>query len=302
MRCLITGGAGFIGSNLADQLVKLGHNVHILDNLSLGKLSNLEQIQNKIQFNKVNICENEKELEKYFSNIDWVFHLAGLVNTEESIRNPKDFFNTNVNGTKNILKAAKNANVKKFIYSASASCYGEVKKYPINENVETDPKNPYAETKLIGEQQVINWSKNFSPPAVSLRFFNVYGPRSISKKGYGAVFSIFLSQKISKEPLTIVGDGNQTRDFVYVNDVVEAMISAAKSKRESSIYNVGTGKEVTINKIANIIGGKKVFLPKRPQEIERSVADISKIKSELDWKPKIQIEEGLKILLNNINT
>ena len=301
MKCLVTGGAGFIGSNLVDQLVKLDHQVTVLDNLSTGRLSNLHQVKKKIEFVNIDIANSENSIYEYFNNVDWVFHLAGLADIVPSITNPNSYFKTNVKGTLNILEASKKVKIKKLIYAASASCYGIPDKYPTNEKSEIDPKYPYALTKFLGEQLVIHWAKVYRMPNISLRFFNAYGPRSRTTGAYGAVFGVFLAQKLAGKPLTIVGDGNQTRDFIYISDLVEAIVKAAQYGKNSEVYNVGSGQETSVNSVANIIGGNKVKIPKRPGEPDRSLADISKIKTHFNWQPKLSINEGIKVLLKNIN-
>ena len=301
MKSLVTGGAGFIGSNLVDQLVKIGHQVTVLDNLNTGRISNLEQVKNKIEFINIDISDNKNSINKYFNNVDYVFHLAGLADIVPSILKPNDYFESNVKGTLNILEASKKANVKKMIYAASASCYGIPNKYPTDEKSKIDPQYPYALTKYLGEQLVIHWAKVYNMPNISLRFFNAFGPRSRTTGAYGAVFGVFLAQKLAKKPLTIVGDGDQTRDFIHVYDLVEAIIKATHKGKSGEIYNVGSGKETSVNLIANIIGGKKVRVPKRPGEPNRSLADISKIKEQFSWKPKISIKEGTEMLLKNIS-
>ena len=301
MKCLVTGGAGFIGSNLVDHLIKSGHQVIVLDNLSTGRLSNLHQLKNKIRFVNVDVTNSKNSIDQYFENVDWVFHLAGLADIVPSIKNPYSYFQTNVKGTLNILEASKKIKIKKLIYAASASCYGIPDKYPTDEKSKIDPQYPYALTKFIGEQLVIHWAKVYHMPNISLRFFNAYGPKSRKKGPYGSVFSVFLAQKLSKKPLTIIGNGNQTRDFIHVFDVVDVMIKAAQRGKKGEVYNVGRGKETSINSIANFIGGKKIYLPKRPGEPNKSLADITKIKKQLNWKPKISIEEGIKMLLTDIH-
>ena len=301
MKSLVTGGAGFIGSNLVDQLVKLGHQIIVLDNLSTGQLSNLVQVKNKIKFVNIDISKSEDSIYKYFDNVDWVFHVAGLADMFSSILSPSKYFQSNVIGTLNVLEASKKAKVKKFIYTSSASCYGVPDKHPTDEKSKINPQYPYALTKFLGEQLVIHWAKVYSMPNVSLRFFNAYGPRSNTKGAYGSVFSIFLAQKLAGKPLTIVGDGNQTRDFIHVYDLVDATIKATEKGKYGEAYNVGSGKETTINFIANIIGGNKISVPKRPGETDRSLADISKIKEQLNWQPTITIEEGIEMLLKNIS-
>ncbi len=301
MKAIVTGGAGFIGSNLVDALVKLKYKVTVIDNLSSGQLKNLKKSKSKIKFVKMDISTNLKKLQILFKNVDFVFHLAGLADIVPSIKEPKKYFNSNVTGTLNILEACKNNKIKKFIYAASASCYGIPKKFPTSEETLIDTQYPYALTKYLGEKLVMHYGKVFSMPNISLRFFNVYGPRSRTTGAYGAVFGVFLAQKIFNKPLTIVGNGKQTRDFVHVYDLVNAIIKASKSKLTNKIYNVGSGKETSVNKIAALIGGKKIFIPKRPGEPDRSCADISKIKSQLKWHPKIDIKKGINTLLLNIS-
>tara|TARA_Y100000590_G_scaffold171597_1_gene196251 strand:+ start:1852 stop:2847 length:996 start_codon:yes stop_codon:yes gene_type:complete len=297
---IVTGGAGFIGSNLVDQLVKKRHKVIVLDNFSTGRASNLLHQRNKIKIIKIDISTS-KFLDKYFKKADYVFHLAGLADIVPSIENPEKYFKTNVIGTYNVLQASLKANIKKFIYAASASCYGIPKKFPIKENATINPMYPYALTKWQAEEIIMHWVKVYNFPAISFRFFNAYGPRSRTSGAYGAVFGVFLAQKLANKPLTIVGNGQQTRDFVHVYDLVNGIIKAALSKKTGEVYNIGGGKEVKINKIAKLIGGKKINIPKRPAESNRSLADISKIKRELNWKPKIKIEQGVQGLLNQIS-
>ena len=206
---------------------------------------------------------------------------------------------TNIQGTIRMLEFARHNNVKKFIYAASSSCYGITKKIPTKETDKIDIKNPYSFTKFLGEELVIKYPKNFNMPNISCRFFNVYGPRLNTNGQYGAVFSNFLTQKKMKRPLTIVGNGKQTRDFIHVDDLTKAFIKLARSNLKNKIYNLGSGKETSINKIANIIGGKKVFIPKRPGDPNRSCANISKIKKDIKWKPRISIIEGIERLFQS---
>lgn len=299
-KCLITGGAGFIGSNLAEYLISKGNKVKIIDNFTTGTFNNIKKIYQKIELKKIDIT-NLKKLEKEFKNIDVVYHLAGLADIVPSINNPAKYYETNVTGTLNVLQAARKFKIKKLIYAASASCYGIPKRYPTNEKSPIDLNYPYALTKFLGEQLVLNWAKIYNMNNISLRFFNVYGPRSRTTGAYGAVFGVFLAQRLSKNPLTIVGDGKQTRDFIHVFDLVNAIEKASRLGKKGNVYNLAHGKETTINYIANLIGGKKIHIPKRPGEPNRSLADISKIKKELKWKPTITVEEGIQMLLNNIN-
>ena len=298
-RSVVTGGAGFIGSNLVDHLVRIDHKVIVLDNFVSGKKANLAHHKKKdVKIIRVDISKS-KNLDKYFKKVDYVFHLAGLAEIIPSIKNPKKYFNTNVLGTLKVVEAAKRAGVKKLIYAASSSCYGSPKNFPTSEKEKIDIKHPYGLTKFLGEQLVLKYAANFNMPNISFRFFNVYGPRLNMSGQYGAVFGNFLKQKKNNKPLTIVGDGKQTRDFIHVDDLINAFIKVAKSRLVNKIYNLGSGKEISINKIANLFGGKKTFIPTRPREPKRSLANISKIKKDINWKPTITIQEGIKRLLEN---
>jgi UDP-glucose 4-epimerase len=299
IKSIVTGGAGFIGSNLVDRLVKEGHQVIVIDNFISGDKKNLSHHSKKIvKIINLDIVQ-DKKLNKYFYNVDYVFHLAGLAEIIPSIKNPKNYFINNVLGTLNVLEACKNKKIKKFVYAASSSCYGNPKKFPTSEDEKVDTKNPYAMTKFLGEELVMKYATIFGMPNVSFRFFNVYGPRLNTSGQYGAVFSNFLKQKKNKKPLTIVGNGNQTRDFIYVEDLIDAFLQILKNKKVNEIYNLGSGKETSINKIAQIFGGKRIFVPKRPGEPKRSLANISKIRKDINWTPKISIEEGIKRFLKN---
>lgn len=300
-KCLITGGAGFIGSNLVERLINLNYEINVVDNLSTGTFSNLEQFKNKINFYKKDISDLKQLDDCLFKGVDYVFHLAGLADIVPSIENPQKYFDSNVKGTLNILQKSKHHKIKKLIYAASASCYGIPKTYPTSETSEIKLEYPYALTKYLGEELVLHWSKVYNLPCVSLRFFNVYGPRSRTTGAYGAMFGVFLAQKLNKKPLTIVGDGNQTRDFIHVYDLVSAIILTAEHSIKNEVFNVGSGVETSVNTIANLIGGKKILIPKRPAEPDRSLADISKIKKIVNWEPKISIKTGVEMLLEQIN-
>ena len=300
MKCIITGGAGFIGSNLADKLISNGHKVIIIDNLSTGSKKNLKNVKKKIKFFNHDISIDSDKFRKLFKGVDWVFHLAGLADIVPSIRNPKKYFRANVEGTLNVINASKDSRVKKLVYAGSASYYGIPKKFPINEDAEIDTRYPYALTKYLGEKLVLDWAKIYKSNNVSLRFFNVYGPRSRTTGAYGAVFGVFLAQRLSNKPLTIVGNGKQTRDFVHVYDLVNGLILAAKKGKPGEAYNIGGGKEVSVNYIAKLIGGNKIFIARRPGEPQRSLASIKKIKTKLKWKPKISMKQGVNELIKNI--
>ena len=300
MKILVTGGGGFIGSHLCEKLVCEGHSVIVVDNFSIGRRSNLREIKNKIKIFNRNIA-NYNSIKSLFKNDDCVFHLAALADIVPSIENPDEYYNTNVTGTYNVLKLSLKNNVKRFIYSASSSCYGIPKQYPTKENAAINPQYPYALTKRLGEELVIHFSKVYKLNATSLRFFNVYGPRARTTGTYGAVFGVFLAQKIAKKPFTIVGNGKQTRDFTYVSDVVDAIIKVSKRKNlTGEIFNVGSGKTVSVNKITKLLRGSTVNIPKRPGEPDITFASIRKIFLKTGWKPKISIEQGIKNILVHI--
>jgi UDP-glucose 4-epimerase len=227
--------------------------------------------------------------------------LAALADIVPSINSPKKYFLSNVLGTLNVLEASVKHKIKKFIYTASSSCYGIPKKYPTDEKEKIDTKYPYALTKKNGEDLVLHWAKVYKLNVTSFRLFNVYGTRSRTSGTYGAMFGTFLKQKIKKYPFTVVGDGSQRRDFTFVSDVADALIKSINYKKNSQIFNIGSGKSISINRICDLLGGQKQFIPLRPGEPKITFANIKKIKKELNWKPKIQIEEGIEILLSNID-
>ena len=300
MRAIVTGGMGFIGSHLVELLIEKKIKVTVIDNLSTGKTENLQGSIKKIKFVNADLS-NKKKIIKHFKGVDFVFHLAALADIVPSIENPNEYFKANVDGTLNVLECSREHNIKKIVYAASASCYGITKKFPTNEDSKIEVMYPYALTKWLGEELIMHWHKVYKMKVNSLRLFNVYGPRSRSNSNYGALFGVFLAQKISNKPFTIVGNGKQTRDFTFVTDVVEAMYKACKSNISGRIFNVGSEREVSVNYIAKLLGGKKIKIPKRPGEPDRSLADVSKIKKYLKWSPKVSIEEGIHVLLQNID-
>ena len=280
-RVLVTGGAGFIGSTLVDRLIDNGVHVSIVDNFSTGKRENI---------NPAAYCWEEdlstidiQELAKFMKGVDTVFHFAATPQVQYSIENPTD--NNNLHSLINILEASKLSKVKRFVFSSSAAVYGNPKYTPIDEKHPTDPLSPYALHKLIGEQYCKLYSNVYDLDTVCLRYFNVYGKRMANEGAYKSVLSVFKEQSNNNIPLTIVNDGEQKRDFVHVNDVVQANILAAShtTKHNANIFNVGTGLGYTVNQIANMFGGNKRYGEERI-EPKDSIADIAKINSELNWQ------------------
>ena len=300
MKAIVTGGAGFIGSHMVDLLVKENFEVLVIDNLINGRVENINKSSN-VKFLKADISDYSVSFDEYFEDVDYVFHFAAMADIVPSINNPLLYHKANVDGTINILEAAKKSkNLKKFVYSASSSCYGIPDTYPTLETSSIKPEYPYAHTKRIGEEYVLHWGQVYKIPVVSMRFFNVYGLRHRTSGTYGAVFGVFLAQLLNNKPLTIVGDGEQTRDFTFVTDVVDACYIAAKSDITNEIFNVGSDNTYSVNYLVELLGGEKVYIPKRPGEPDCTYADISKIKKMLNWTPKVSFEEGVKIMLENI--
>jgi len=232
MNAVVTGGAGFIGSHLVDALLALGHEVTVLDNFSTGHAENLAHVSSKIQIYECDISENGTWTQ-LIQKGDWVFHLAALADIVPSIQQPGPYFRANVDGSFNLLQACTSAGVARFVYAASSSCYGIPDAYPTPESADIRPQYPYALTKRMGEELVLHWAQVYKLPAVSTRFFNVYGTRSRTSGTYGAVLGVFLAQKLDGKPFTVVGDGHQTRDFTYVTDIAAALIAVAKSNWSS---------------------------------------------------------------------
>ncbi len=302
---VVTGGAGFIGSHLVELLLDKGHRVVVIDNLVTGRKENILRIpvakraKNLMVFWD-DICDSR--IHPVFAGADWVFHLAGLADIVPSTERPADYFKTNVEGTLNVLEASRRGGVRRFVYAASSSCYGIPDVYPTPEGAEISPQYPYALTKRLGEELVMHWSKIYGFPAVSLRLFNVFGPRSRTSGAYGAVFGVFLAQLINGKPLTIVGDGKQKRDFIFVSDVARAFLAAAESDVSGEVFNVGSGRPKSVNDVVYLLGAKEaVNLPKRPGEPDITWADIQKIYGMLGWFPKVSFEVGVCEMLANID-
>lgn len=300
-RALVTGGAGFIGSHLTDRLLTEGFRVTVVDNLATGREENLAQAlgSGRLDFHRADVSRPE-DLAGLFGGVDVVFHLAGLADIVPSIQRPLDYHRANVDGTVNVLEAARAAGVSRFVYAASSSCYGIPDVYPTPETAPIRPMYPYALSKYVGEEYVLHWEKTYGLSCACLRLFNVYGPRSRTTGAYGAVFGVFLAQKLAGKPFTVVGDGTQTRDFVFVSDVVEAFLLAAASGMSGQAYNVGAGAPQSVNRLVELLGGERVYIPKRPGEPDCTFADIAKIGRDLGFAPKVGFEEGVAVMLDNI--
>lgn len=299
---VVTGGAGFIGSHMVDLLVAEGFRVHVIDNLAGGRLLNLEHHKSNpdVVFEKKDI-RTLAPGEALFEGARYVFHFAGIGDIVPSIDRPIDYMSTNALGTVHVLEAARAAGVTKFVYAASSSCYGLAEELPTTESAPIQPQYPYALSKYQGEQAVLHWGEVYRLPVNVIRIFNAYGTRSRTTGAYGAVFGVFLAQKLAGKPLTIVGDGSQTRDFLYVTDVARAFYAAATTEKLQGVYNLGAGKPQSVNRLADLVGGSRVQIPKRPGEPDCTWADITKIRTELKWEPKVAFEDGVKTMLDNLN-
>lgn len=304
MNTLVTGGCGFIGSHIVDRLLAEGNEVIVIDNFSTGRPENLEHQKDNphLKIIEADICDIDT-ITPLFEGIDWVFHMAALADIVPSMQRPQDYFHSNVDGTFSVLQAARAAGVKRFMYTASSSCYGIPDSYPTDEKADIRPEYPYALTKRLGEELALHWCKVYGLPVISLCLFNVYGPRSRTSGTYGAVIGVFLGQKLAGKPYTVVGDGNQTRDFTYVSDIADAFITAAKSDVVGERFNVGSEHTYSVNRLVELIGGpdaEVVHIPQRPGEPSCTWADTSKIAKMLNWHPKVTLEEGIGHVLDNI--
>ena len=299
---IVTGGAGFIGSHLVDALVAEGRSVLVIDDLAIGRRSNLAQHAANKRFRFVEASVSDRAgMKALFEGADRVFHLAAMADIVPSVQNPQVYFDANVNGSYAVIEAVRQHRVRKLLYAASSSCYGVPDIYPTPETAAINPRYPYALTKYLAEQILLHWGQLYDIPVTSLRLFNVYGPRVRTSGTYGAVFGVFLAQKLAGKPLTIVGDGSQTRDFTYVTDVVRAFLRAAEAGRNGAIYNVGSGATVSVNRLAELIGTQEiVHIPKRPGEPDCTFADTTRITTELGWKAEVPIEEGVAAMIANL--
>jgi UDP-glucose 4-epimerase len=299
---IVTGGTGFIGSHVVDALLAEGRRVLAIDDLAVGRRSNLAQHSADQSFRFVAASVSDREhMKELFKGADRVFHLAALADIVPSVQNPQRYFDANVNGSYAVAEAARQHRVRKLVYAASSSCYGVPDIYPTPEGAAINPRYPYALTKYLGEQTLLHWGEVYDIPVTSLRLFNVYGPRARTSGTYGAVFGVFLAQKLAGKPLTIVGDGTQTRDFTYVTDVVRAFLTAAERGRNGAIYNVGSGTTVSVNRLAELIGAERVaHIPKRPGEPDCTFADTTRVTTALGWKAEVPIEAGVAEMINNL--
>lgn len=299
---LITGGAGFIGSHTVDKFLKSGYKVKIIDNLSGGREENIaHHKRNKDLIAEFTDIRKIKNNWSFLKDVNYVIHFAGIGDIVPSINNPKKYISNNFNGTLNLLEALRGKKIKKFVYAASSSCYG-LAKTPTKENHKIDLQHPYALSKYLGEQVCFNYSNSYKYPVNSIRIFNAYGTRSKTSGAYGAVFGVFLKQILANAPLTIVGDGKQSRDFVYVTDLANAFYKAAITKYEKKIWNVGSSNPQSVNYLVELLNYKnKIYLPDRPGEPKKTHANINLIKKDLNWKPSIKFKDGVKKMLSNIN-
>jgi UDP-glucose 4-epimerase len=296
---LVTGGAGFIGSHLVDRLIALGRRVRVVDNLASGHRRNLAQHagSDALEIIEADVADGPAMLGAA-TGVERVFHVAALADIVPSIQKPEAYFRANVDGTFATLQAARAAQVRRFVYVASSSCYGIPDAYPTAEDAEIRPQYPYALTKWLGECLVMHWAQVYQLPALSLRFFNIYGPRARTSGTYGAVFGVFLAQMLAGKPLTIVGDGTQQRDFTYVSDAVAALIAAAESDLAGRCYNVGSDNPVSVNRLVELLdAGETVHIPKRPGEPDCTFAETGRIKADLGWSARVPIEQGVENML-----
>ncbi len=294
MRALVTGGAGFIGSNIVDELLNRGHEVIVIDNESAEENDRFYW-NDKAKNHKIDICDYEK-IEPLFEGVDWVFHLAAQSRIQPAVKNPTRTVRVNCEGTTNILQASRMNKVKKVIYSSTSACYGLINEPPLHEDMTTDCLNPYSVTKVAAEDICSMYTRLFGLKTVTFRYFNVYGERQPTRGQYAPVIGLFKKQKDSGEPMTVVGDGLQTRDYTHVDDVVNANLLAAESDNvgNGELINIGAGKSYSVMDLVDMIGGEHVFIPTRVGESRHTLADISRANMLLDWYPKVILEDWLK--------
>jgi UDP-glucose 4-epimerase len=288
---------------MVDLLVDRGFEVVVIDNLVGGREENLAQHRgnSRVRFDgPLDMCALPPD-SALFRGVDYVFHFGGIGDIVPSIERPLDYMRANVNGTLAVLEAARHARARKLVYAASSSCYGLATELPTSEAAPIKPEYPYALSKHLGECAALHWGQVYGLPVVSIRMFNVYGPRVKTTGAYGAVFGVFLAQKLHGKPFTVVGDGTQRRDFVYVTDVARAYLLAAESDRADEIYNLGGGGQPpTVNRLVELMGGDVVYVPKRPGEPDCTWADVSKIQRHLGWAPTVSFPQGVASMLRHI--
>lgn len=298
---VVTGGAGFIGSHMVDLLLARGYAVRVIDNLVGGREANIAQHKHNKDFGFSNTDIREHlPGSPVFDGVDYVFHFAGIGDIVPSIEKPMEYMSANVQGTVHMLECARHAGAKKFVYAASSSCYG-LAQTPTREDHPIVPQYPYALSKNQGEQAAFHWHNVYKLPVNAIRIFNAYGTRSRTSGAYGAVFGVFLKQKLAGKPFTVVGDGTQTRDFLYVTDIAAAFLAAAETDKVGEIWNLGAGKPQPVNKLVELLGGPVIHIPKRPGEPDCTWADISKIQRDLGWAPKVSFEEGVGRIVAEID-
>jgi len=295
---IVTGGAGFIGSHMVDLFLDEGYRVHAVDNLVGGRLQNLEHRKGSpdLRVDTRDIRQIQPG-DSLFEGARYVVHFAGIGDIVPSIDRPVDYMSANVMGTVSALESARAARVQKFVYAASSSCYGLAEELPTTEAAPIRCEYPYSLSKYQGEQAVLHWGRVYRLPVNSIRIFNAYGTRSKTSGAYGAVFGVFLAQKLKGVPLTVVGDGTQRRDFLYVTDVARAFYLAATSPVVNEIFNLGAGNPQPVNRLVELLGGETIHLPKRPGEPDCTWADIGKIQRVLGWKQQVSFEEGVGRML-----
>lgn len=298
---IVTGGAGFIGSHMVDLLIGKGFTVRVVDNMTGGRPSNLAHLAGNpdLVVEEMDIRTLE-ETAPVFSDARFVFHFAGIGDIVPSIEAPVDYMETNVMGTVRVLECARAAGAEKLVYAASSSCYG-LADVPTREDHPISPQYPYALSKNLGEQTALHWHRVYKLPVNSVRIFNAYGPRVRTTGAYGAVFGVFFKQKLAGQPLTVVGDGTQTRDFIYVTDVAAAFYAAADTAYSGEIYNIGAGNPQSVNRLVELLECDAQYIPKRPGEPDCTWADISKIQEQLGWKPVVRFEDGVAEMLKYID-
>lgn len=298
----MTGGAGFIGSHAVDCLVSRGYFVRVIDDLRGGRLSNLVEAMatHMVTIHEQDICTLEPD-SSIFTGVDLVLHFAGIGDIVPSIERPTEYLYNNVMGTVRVLEASRAAGVHRFVYAASSSCYGDRPPIPTTEDAPIVTKHPYALSKYLGEQATFHWMHVYGLSANSLRIFNAFGTRSRTSGAYGAVFGVFLKQKLEGRPFTVVGDGSQGRDFVYVTDVAEAFVRAGETQLSGRTWNLGCNSPQSVNRLVELMDGPVVHIPKRPGEPDVTWADTTAIQRDLGWRPLVSFEEGVSRVLAKID-